>query len=151
MSSWLVVVMMIASGAFMAFQAPLNARLRGHVGALESSLISFCVGTFILAVAVACTGKGSLGGIRNVSWWELLGGLIGAIFVTTSLLSSPVIGVTGIIVAALAGQLAMALVIDGCGLVGMEKKPLDLHRIAGLGLLVVAVLLINWNSWKKPA
>jgi len=149
MSSWMVVVMMVASGAVMAFQAPINAALRREVGTFESSLISFLVGTVALIVVVALTRDGNLGKVRNVAWWQLLGGLIGAVFVTTTLLSAPRIGVTGMIVAALAGQMTAALLIDTFGWVQVTPKPLDLHRVLGLGLLVVSVALINWNSWKK--
>ena len=98
MSSWMVVAMMVVSGAIMAFQAPINAALRGHVGTFESSLISFCIGTLALIAIVAATREGNLSHVRNVSWWQLLGGLIGAIFVTTTLLAAPKIGVTGMIV-----------------------------------------------------
>ena len=149
MSSWMVVVMMVLSGSVMAFQAPINAALRREVGTFESSLISFLVGTTALIVIVAVTRDGNLAKVRNVAWWQLLGGLIGAIFVTTTLLSAPKIGVTGMIVAALAGQMTAALLIDTFGWVGLEAKPLDLHRILGLGLLVVSVVLINWNNWKR--
>jgi transporter family-2 protein len=145
----MVVVMMVLSGSVMAFQAPINAALRREVGTFESSLISFLVGTTALIVIVAVTRDGNLAKVRNVAWWQLLGGLIGAIFVTTTLLSAPKIGVTGMIVAALAGQMTAALLIDTFGWVGLEAKPLDLHRILGLGLLVVSVVLINWNNWKR--
>jgi bacterial/archaeal transporter family-2 protein len=150
MRPWLAVLVMVVSGAFMAFQAPINARLRSRVGAVESSLVSFGVGALLLSVAVALAGKGSLPGVRQAQPWELLGGAIGAVFVTTTLLSAPVIGVTGMIVAALAGQLCLALLIDTFGWVGVARKPLDLPRVAGLALLVVALVLINWNSWRKP-
>lgn len=149
MSSWMVVAMMVVSGAIMAFQAPINAALRGHVGTFESSLISFCIGTLALIAVVAATREGNLSHVRNVSWWQLLGGLIGAIFVTTTLLAAPKIGVTGMIVAALAGQMTAALLIDQFGWLGVTRKPVDFHRVAGLALLVVSVALINWNSWKK--
>ncbi len=149
MSSWMVVAMMVVSGAVMAFQAPINAALRGHVGTFESSLISFCVGTLALIVVVAVTREGNLVNVRNVSWWQLLGGLIGAIFVTVTLLAAPRIGVTGMVVAALAGQMTAALLIDQFGWLGVTRKPVDFHRVAGLALLVVSVALINWSSWKK--
>ena len=141
--------MMVASGAIMAFQAPINAALRGHVGTWESSLLSFIVGALVLAAVVLVAGKGDLGRIRALSAWHLVGGLIGAIFVTTSLVSAPVIGVTWMMVAGLAGQMVGALAIDALGLVGMTKRPVDLPRAAGLALLVVSMILINWNAWKK--
>ena len=149
MSPWLVVVMMVAGGAMMSFQAPINAALRNHVGIFESSLISFAVGTLALIAVVLLVGKGNLGNVRQVSWWQLLGGLIGAVFVTATLIAAPKIGVTGMIVATLAGNMAAALMIDRFGWVGISAKPVDLPRIAGVALMIVSVLLINWGSWKR--
>jgi transporter family-2 protein len=149
MSSWLVVLMMVAGGAMMSCQAPINAALKNHVGVFESSLISFTVGTLALVLIVVLAGKGNLGGIRNVSWWHLLGGLIGAVFVTATLLAAPQIGVTKMVVATLAGQMIAALLIDRFGWLGITPKPIDLTRVAGIALLIVSVLLINWGSLKK--
>ena len=149
MSPWLVVVMMVAGGAMMSFQAPINAALRNHVGIFESSLISFSVGTLALIAVVLLAGKGNLGNVRQVSWWHLLGGLIGAVFVTATLIAAPKIGVTGMIVATLAGNMVAALLIDRYGWVGITPKPVDLPRIAGVVLMAISVFLINWGSWKK--
>ena len=149
MSLWMFVVMVAAGGAMLAFQPPINAALREHVGVFESALISFLVGTVILIVVVLLAGKGQLTAVRNASWWQLLGGVIGAIFVTATLLSAKSIGVTGTIVATLAGQMTAAVLIDRFGWAGMTPRPIDLPRIAGVALLVVAVALINWSTWKK--
>ena len=149
MSPWLVVLMMMAGGALMACQAPINAVLKTHVGIFESSLVSFLVGTLILIVVVLFWGKGNLGGIRNVSWWHLLGGLIGAVFVTATLVAAPRIGVTQMVMATLAGQMVAALLIDRFGWLGMTTKPIDLTRVAGVALLILSVILINWDSLKR--
>lgn len=148
MSPWLVVLMMVAGGALMACQAPINAALKNHVGVFESSLISFLVGTLALILIVAFTGKGSLGAIRNASWWHLLGGLIGAAFVTATLLAAPRIGVTQMVMATLAGQMVAAMLIDRFGWLGIPSKPIELTRVAGVGLLVASVILINWKEFK---
>lgn len=149
MSSGLVVAMMVVSGALMAFQGPINAALRTHVGVVESSLISFAVGTIALVAVVAVAGKGNVLAFRNAPPWQLLGGLIGVLFVTASLLAVPKIGVPGMIVAALAGQMACGLLIDRYGWVGVPARPIDPTRIAGVALLIVSVVLINWSTWKK--
>ena len=149
MSPWLVVLMMIAGGAIMSFQAPINAALRSHVGMFEASLVSFSVGTLALVLVVLLAGKGSLGNVRQVSWWQLLGGLIGAVFVTATLVAAPKIGVTGMIVATLAGNMTAAILIDRFGWVGITPRPIDLPRIAGVVLMVLSVILINWSQWKK--
>jgi transporter family-2 protein len=145
MSPWLVVLMMVAGGAMMSFQAPINAALSKHVGTFESALVSFSVGTVALILVVVFAGKGSLGGIRNVAWWQLLGGLIGAVFVTATLLAAQEIGVTRMIVATLAGNMAAAILIDRFGWVGIAPRPIEPLRVAGVVLLVVSVALINWK------
>jgi transporter family-2 protein len=145
----MVVLMMVAGGAMMSFQAPINAALRNHVGIFESSLISFTVGTLALILVVVFAGKGSLAGVRQVSWWHLLGGLIGAVFVTATLVAAPKIGVTGMVIATLAGNMLAAILIDRFGWVGISPKPVDGPRIAGVLLMVVSVILINWGQWKK--
>jgi transporter family-2 protein len=149
MSSSLVVLMMVVGGALMAFQGPINAALRVHVGVYESSLISFLVGTLALILIVAIRGEGSLTAARSAAWWQWLGGLIGVVFVTVSLLAVPKIGVPGMIVAALAGQMTAGLLIDRYGWVGLPARPIDPIRIAGVALLAVSVVLINWSNWKK--
>jgi bacterial/archaeal transporter family-2 protein len=146
MSPWLVVLMMVAGGAMMSCQAPINAALKNHVGIFESSLVSFLVGTALLILVVLFAGKGSLGAIRNVSWWHLLGGLIGAIFVTATLLAAPRIGVTKMVMATLAGQMVAAMLIDRFGWLGIPAKPIDLTRVVGVALLVVSVIVINWDA-----
>jgi transporter family-2 protein len=149
MSSGLVVLMMVVSGSLMAFQGPINAALKGHVGVFESALVSFAVGTVALILIVAIAGKGSLLGARHAPPWQFLGGLIGVVFVTASLLAVPKIGVPGMIVAALAGQMTAGLLIDRFGWVQIPAKPIDLPRLAGVALLIVSVVLINWTNWKK--
>jgi len=149
MSPSLVVAMMVVSGALMAFQGPINAALRTHVGVFESSLISFTVGTAVLALIVLVRGQGSVLSVRQAPWWQLLGGLIGAVFVTTTLVAAPRIGVMGMIVAALAGQMTAGLLIDRFGWVHIPAKPIDVPRVAGVALLVVSLVLINWTNWKK--
>src|SRR5262245_44130639 len=143
MSQWQVVLMMIAGGVMMSFQAPINAALKSHVGKYESALISFSVGTIALLFLVMFSGKGSLANIRQVAWWQLLGGLIGAFFVTATLIAAPEIGVARMTVAILVGNMVAALLIDKFGWVGITPQPIDLPRVAGLLLLIVSVVLIN--------
>jgi transporter family-2 protein len=100
-------------------------------------------------VVVVLAGKGSLGNVRQVSWWQFLGGLIGAVFVTATLIAAPKIGVTGMIVATLAGNMVAAILIDRFGWVGITARPIDLPRVAGVLLMVVSLILINWSQWRK--
>jgi uncharacterized membrane protein YdcZ (DUF606 family) len=42
-----------------------------------------------------------------------------------------------------------AILIDRFGWIGMQARPVDAPRIAGVILMVVSVVLINWGSWKR--
>ena len=142
----LVAAGMVAGGFLLALQPPINAALRSRVGVFESALISFLVGTIVLVAIVAVKREGNLLAVRGTPPWMLTGGLIGAIFVTVTLLAAPRLGVTGLVVATLAGQVIAGLLIDTFGWFGIEPKPLEPRRLIGLALVGVAVYLMNSKS-----
>jgi transporter family-2 protein len=134
---------MVAGGFLLALQPPINAALRGRVGVFESALVSFLVGTVVLIAIVAVRREGNLLALRGAPPWMLTGGLIGAVFVTVTLLAAPRLGVTALVVATLAGQVTAGLLIDTFGCFGIEPKPLEPRRLIGLALVGVAVWLMN--------
>jgi transporter family-2 protein len=140
--------MMVGAGLLMSFQGPINAALRTNVGVYESALVSFTVGTLALLLVVAFAGQGKLSASFQVPPWQLLGGLIGAVFVTTSLVATPKIGVAGMIAAALAGQMLGALAIDRAGWFSLAPRGLTPWRVAGVALLGLGVWFLNFKEAK---
>ncbi|HXA54171.1 MAG TPA: DMT family transporter [Solirubrobacteraceae bacterium] len=144
MSRTAAVLLTCGAGALVGMQAPVNARLGRGVGGLQAALFSFLVGTAVLLVA-ASIAKGGFGSFRHVSgvpWWALVGGLLGATYVTVAILTVRTLGATGLTAAVIAGQLAISIAIDRFGLLGIARQPLALHRIVGLALLVAGVVLV---------
>lgn len=144
MSRFAAVLLTCGAGALVGMQAPINARLGRGVGGLQAALFSFLVGTVALLVA-ASLAKGSLGALRHlggVPWWALLGGLLGATYVTVAILTVRTLGATGLTAAVITGQLAISVAIDRLGLLGIVRQPLTLHRVLGLVLLVAGVVLV---------
>jgi bacterial/archaeal transporter family-2 protein len=80
--------------------------------------------------------------VRDVPWWYLTGGFIGAVFVASSLVTVRELGAGGVVAATIAGQLTFSLVIDRFGLLGLEERPLSLPRLLGVAFLVLGVLLV---------
>lgn len=137
-------VLALAAGILVTIQAPLNAELGRHTGAITASVVSFTVGLAVLLVVAAVVGQ--LGGVTNVgevSWPYLLGGLIGAFFVTTALLAVPRIGAGSFTAAAVSGQLVMAVVIDKYGWFDVPQQDLSPARILGVVLLLAGVWLVS--------
>jgi bacterial/archaeal transporter family-2 protein len=42
-----------------------------------------------------------------------------------------------------AGQLLLSVVLDHFGAMGMPKQPINLGRIAGIGLVIAGVLMVR--------
>ncbi len=87
-------------------------------------------------------GFAPIGDIRGVSWYYLTGGILGALYVTCVLVTVRTLGAGGVTAATITGQLAMSVVLDHFGWLGVERDPLTLDRFAGLVLLAAGTFLI---------
>lgn len=134
---------MIAAGGLVGIQGPVNAGLGRVTGHLPAALVSFTVGSLVLAVAVLITGEArGLGAVPSASWYYLLGGVLGATYVTTAILFVPRIGASGVAAATVAGQLLAALAIDRIGLFGVPQIQIGAWRLVGVGLLFAGTALV---------
>jgi transporter family-2 protein len=143
-SRGLAVLLVAFAGCLVGMQPPVNARLGREIGTFQAAAFSFLVGTvaLVLIAAVSKRGIGSLGGVGKVPWWALVGGLLGAVYVTVSLVTVRTLGASGLTAVVIAGQLTIAVAIDRFGLLGIAKQPIAATRIVGLVLLVVGVALV---------
>ncbi|HZG09179.1 MAG TPA: DMT family transporter [Allosphingosinicella sp.] len=135
----------LISGAFAALQTPTNAMLSRAVNSpVNAALISFAVGTAALLVIALVMGvRPSPAAVRGLPAYAWAGGLYGAFFVTAAAFAAPRIGLGFFIALLVAGQMGMALLLDQLGAFGLERRPVDLSRLAGAGAILVGVLLIR--------
>jgi transporter family-2 protein len=133
MDRGVAVILTAAAGGLIALQAPINAGLGRATGSLPAALVSFLIGTVALAAIVVLSGKaGGLSSTFDVSWYYLLGGLLGAIYV----------GAGGVAAATITGQLTFSVAIDRFGLFGLDQVALSPERVAGVLLLLVGTVLV---------
>jgi transporter family-2 protein len=125
-------------------QAPINSRLGKSVGSVQAATFSFLVGTAVLLLIVGFVhgGFGDFGRVGKVPWWALVGGLLGAVYVTVALVAVRTLGASGLTAVVITGQLAISVAIDRFGLFGIAKEHIDASRIVGLVLLVVGAALV---------
>ncbi len=144
MSRSLAVLLGVGAGCLVGMQAPINSRLGRAVGSVQAATISFIVGTVLLVLIASFVrgGLANLGHVGRAPWWALIGGLLGAVYVTVALLAVRKLGASGLTAVVITGQLAISVVIDRFGLLGVARQPVGLHRIAGLVLLAAGVLLV---------
>ncbi|MDX6581905.1 MAG: bacterial/archaeal transporter family-2 protein [Solirubrobacterales bacterium] len=137
------VILMAAVGGLIALQPAINAGLGRATGNIAAALVSFAIGTLVLAGIVVIAGQaGGLGSAFDVRWYYLLGGLLGAAYVFTALVTVTTIGAGGVAAATITGQLTLAVIIDRLGILGLEQQPITAQRAAGVVLLLAGTLLI---------
>lgn len=132
-----------AAGGLIAAQAPINATLGRATGSLAAALISFAIGTLALAAIVVLAGQaGGVGSLTDVGPVYLIGGLLGAVYVTCALIAVGSVGAGGVAAATITGQLVASVVLDRIGAFGLDVEPLNASRIAGVVLLLAGTYLI---------
>lgn len=147
MNNAMLYLLMFCGGVAIALQPSINARLAQKVGLLESSCISFAVGTAALLVTALLAGRGSFRGVGTASAWELTGGLLGAFFVTMTIFVVPRIGTAAAMAAVIGAQLAAGVLLDHYGFLGGRHIPLDPVRSVGIAMLLVG----GWLVFRRAA
>jgi transporter family-2 protein len=144
----LPVLIMVVAGFFISIQGPINARLRLAVDSpVLSAAISFLSGGLVLLCIMGTGAFGGTGtglrGMQSAPLWAYLGGVLGISFVLGSIVAVPRVGVVVVICAAILGQMVGSYLADTLGWFGVDKVPFDPVRLAGIGLMVLGVLLVQ--------
>lgn len=137
------IMVLVATGALVAIQAPINAALgRGVGSAVGAATISFGVGFVLLLTITLLMGDGpSLLRIGTVPAWLLIGGMMGAAFVFASLWAVPIVGVLTMSTLIILGQMVAAMVLDQTGAFGLTQISLSPTRLMAAGLVAAGVVL----------
>ena len=143
MDRGVAVILMAAVGGLIAAQPVVNAGLGKATGNIAGALVSFAVGTLLLAGIVVVAGQaGGVSSALDVRWYYLLGGILGAAYVFTALVTVRTIGAGGVAAATITGQLTASIALDRIGFLGLDEVPLTWDRIAGVVLLLAGTFLI---------
>jgi bacterial/archaeal transporter family-2 protein len=134
----------VVAGGLIAMQAPINSILGKSVGTFAAASVSFIVGTIALVVITLLVGGGfgDVGEARHLSWYYLMGGILGAVYVTTALVAVRELGAGGVTAATIAGQLTLSLIIDQLGILGVDERTITWDRVLGVLLLALGTVLI---------
>ena len=144
MDRGVALVLAVTIGGTLALQAPLNSLLGRSVGGLQATIVAYTVGiAALLAMSAFAGGLGGIAQWRDAPWYALVGGgLIGALYVSSIVWTVRALGAGGLTAATIAGQFAVALVVDHFGWVGVERSPVTLAKIGGVALIAAGTWLI---------
>ena len=137
-------IIALAAGVALATQSAINTQLAKAMSgeAVIATFISCGVGTIVLFVIawVKTDLWGNLSAIPSQPWWKLIGGVLGAIVVFTTVLLAPKLGITAMLFFIIVGQLITAATIDHFGLIGMPIREVNITKF--IGLIIVAFGLV---------
>lgn len=146
--NYIYLLLAFLTGVAITVQAGINANLRqAMTNPVLAAAISFGSGFLALVLFLLASGSSvpTLDTIRQVNWWKWTGGLIGAVYVTTVIISVPKIGTANLVSLSVAGQLTAALVLDHYGLLGFVNHPANSWRLLGIMLIMAGALLVVKN------
>ena len=137
-------IVALAAGVALATQSAINTQLAKAMSgqAVIATFISFAVGTIVLFfIAWVKTDLwGNLSTVPSQPWWKLIGGILGAVVVFTTVLLAPKLGITAMLFFIIVGQLITATTIDHFGLIGMPIREVNITKF--IGLIIVAFGLV---------
>ena len=137
-------IIALAAGVALATQSAINTQLAKAMSgeAVIATFISFAVGTIVLFfIAWVKTDLwGNLSAIPSQPWWKLIGGVLGAVVVFTTVLLAPKLGITAMLFFIIVGQLITATTIDHFGLIGMPIREVNITKL--IGLIIIAFGLV---------
>src|SRR5690554_2205181 len=142
---WLFFTMAFLAGAFMPVQAGINGLLARELSStLTAATISFLMGSLGLLVVLLLQRQSiPLGANKQLQWWHLGGGRLGALFVFTAAFAAPRIGALMLMALVRAGQLTSALFLDHQGWLGFRELSITTGKVLGMVCIVVGVWLIR--------
>lgn len=137
-----LILIVIAGGMGLSVEAGLLGPLGGKVGDLWATFSVFGVGaalTFLLMLFFSPRNSPSFFAQPS---WNLLGGVLGPVYVIILTIATPVIGIAMTMIGILAGQVSKSLIIDHYGLLGTPHRKIDNKRIIALIFIVLALVLV---------
>ena len=141
-----LIMLALGAGAVLPIQAALNSRLGRELGnPMLAALGSFVAGCLVLLLYLLATrtpfpGATAIARIPPMLW---VGGILGGIYVTLVIIVTPRIGVAPTMGLVVAGQLALSILLDHFGALGLDKHPINVGRLVGAALLAAGVILVK--------
>ncbi|MDH6632357.1 UNVERIFIED_ORG: transporter family-2 protein [Lelliottia amnigena] len=137
-----LILIVIAGGMGLSVEAGLLGPLGREVGDLWATFSVFGVGaalTFLLMLFFSPRNSPSFFAQPS---WNLLGGVLGPVYVIILTIATPAIGIAMTMIGILAGQVSKSLIIDHYGLLGTPYRKIDNKRIIALIFIVLALVLV---------
>ena len=141
--------LLLLGGMAIAAQSSINGTLSMHTDVVTTAWLTNVVASVVLLLLVIFFEAPQVATMFSVPSWQLAGALFGNFSMVAIVIAVPRIGTAATIVAIIAGQIMMGLIVDHFGWFGNTQILLDYKRIAAIALLAGALYLIYLSNVRK--
>ena len=141
-SSIPLIIIAAIGGIAITLQAQFMGIMDRSIGTLESMFITYASGGLLIGLAMLVNRGGNLSAWGSVPWYALSAGVLGLVIVGTIGYSTPRLGLVTAFTILVASQFIVGALLDHFGILGADLRPLNLTRIAGIGIMLLGVWLI---------
>ena len=138
----------VLMGVILSMQPPVNAEVARRLGSpFAAALLSLTLSAaFLFAIALATGVRVTSASVATLPPYFVIGGLVGAVFVTGSTILVPLIGAAALVACVVFGQAIGSSIVDQFGLYNLAVKPVDLWKAAGLAVMLAGLLLFHFGG-----
>ena len=139
----LLFLLPLLAGAATGFQQAVNGRVRATAGsAIAATFVNFLVGTSVLLVAfIASLPTLGVPDTLPGTWWLWTGGFIGVVFIVVQVTVVGIVGVLGLGVSLITGQLIGSIILDAVA--PLSTSHLTVATVIGALVTLAGALMVT--------
>lgn len=138
----IVYALALIAGMSLSLEAAIGGALGENIGELESTYFIFIIGAMATFLIALFFGKGDIKQITNVPKWQLIGGILGVVYLAFLIISVNLVGVGIAVTTVIIGQLVMSMIVDHFGWLGAPKARFNVNRLIAGAFLITSLFLI---------
>lgn len=136
----------ILSGALMSVQGIFNTQVTKQSGIWVANAFVQLTALLVCLAVWLFSDRASFALLLKVEpKYMLLGGVIGTFITYTVIKSMEQLGPARSVMFIVVSQLIIAYVIEIFGLFGVEKQPLEMKKLLGVGVMIVGIVIFKWT------
>ncbi len=136
----------LLSGALMSIQGVFNTQVTKTSGIWTANAFVQFTALLVCLAAWLVTDRSSFAALWKVEpKYMLLGGAIGAFITYTVIKAMELLGPARAVMLIVIAQLIVAYVIELFGMFGVEKQPLEMRKIVGMGAAIAGIVIFKWT------
>ena len=130
----------------MSIQGVFNTQVTKTSGIWVANIFVQFTALLVCIVAWLFTDRSSLSTLMKVEpKYMLRGGAIGAFITYTVIKGMELLGPAKAVMLIVISQLIVAYLIEVLGLFGVEKQPVEMRKLVGMGIAIVGVVIFKWT------